>query len=644
MTIYNCEKYIRLILGTDGSCVLSKEENASFGFPVAGESKAFVVEFTFPEEYKKFVDRYVYLSFYDKNYRIKLIQATENVYYFYMPSAIDKGGALGVTAEANSDSKNDTEASDDSVQIVSVKWKPFYITVLNAPVSFEVNLPDDGTNYLKKLGKDISNNANDIKILNDTTIKNENYDFLVESVSWDTDDLNGNALKKRYLNISGKKPGEKEVISKHLELDAVSTTKNGDMTPELLDMVHHSDDAIEKLGKLAIIDVETIMSDELGIDFVFSVKNLTDGQVEKIEKNIPMASLSSFGLMSKQDKEELGKAVKTDPVTGLIDGSLLPSYVDDVLEYTTFEDLPAGAGENGKIYVTLDTNKTYRWSGSSYVEISASLALGETSGTAYRGDRGKIAYDHSQVRGNPHNTSKGEVGLGNVANERQYSAQNMQPYPLGFASADNDFSWGVNIGSPLRVWNEASGGSIGFRKNCPANGKLSIVVDGKVYVDEGQKELATLDSPTFTGAPKVPTPSQSSNDNTVANTAWVKNILNEGSIALYRHRILLSGTNTSVSNAFTLGLIEVYTKSSQPITTVAGVAAALGITGNMELVPVSGCAENGSNHTVLCTEAWVSPSSITLHGMYFGYSSGNGIIERVSTTVTSVSDKVSLVQ
>ncbi len=62
---------------------------------------------------------------------------------------------------------------------------------------------------------------------------------------------------------------------------------------------------------------------------------------------------------------------------------------------------------------------------------------------------------------------------------------------------------------------------------------------------------------------------------------------------------------TLQANAFTLGLIEVYTKSSQPITTVAGVAAALGITGNMELVPVSGCAENGSNHTVLCTEAWV---------------------------------------
>ena len=44
------------------------------------------------------------------------------------------------------------------------------------------------------------------------------------------------------------------------------------------------------------------------------------------------------------------------------------------------------------------------------------LALGETSSTAYRGDRGKIAYDHSQATGNPHNTTKSNIGLGNVPN------------------------------------------------------------------------------------------------------------------------------------------------------------------------------------------------------------------------------------
>ena len=73
---------------------------------------------------------------------------------------------------------------------------------------------------------------------------------------------------------------------------------------------------------------------------------------------------------------------------GLISSMYLPSYVDDVLEYSTFSALPA-TGESGKIYVTLDTNLTYRWSGTSYVEISKSLALGETADTAYAGIKGK---------------------------------------------------------------------------------------------------------------------------------------------------------------------------------------------------------------------------------------------------------------
>lgn len=79
---------------------------------------------------------------------------------------------------------------------------------------------------------------------------------------------------------------------------------------------------------------------------------------------------------------------------GKVPSSQLPSYVDDVLEYPSLEDFPA-TGETGKIYVATDTNKTYRWSGSTYVVISETLALGETDSTAYRGDRGKIAYDHA---------------------------------------------------------------------------------------------------------------------------------------------------------------------------------------------------------------------------------------------------------
>jgi len=75
--------------------------------------------------------------------------------------------------------------------------------------------------------------------------------------------------------------------------------------------------------------------------------------------------------------------------SGLIPTNQLPSYVDDVLEYATLSAFPA-TGETGKIYVALDTNKTYRWSGSTYVEISPSAVnsvFGRTGAvTAQGGD------------------------------------------------------------------------------------------------------------------------------------------------------------------------------------------------------------------------------------------------------------------
>ncbi len=78
--------------------------------------------------------------------------------------------------------------------------------------------------------------------------------------------------------------------------------------------------------------------------------------------------------------------------SGIIPSAQLPSYVDDVIEVDTFSNLP-GTGESGKIYIVQDTNLTYRWSGTDYVEISKSLALGETSSTAYPGDKGKAITD-----------------------------------------------------------------------------------------------------------------------------------------------------------------------------------------------------------------------------------------------------------
>ena len=144
-------------------------------------------------------------------------------------------------------------------------------------------------------------------------------------------------------------------------------------------------------------------------NFVTAVSE-TDGKI-KVSRAVPtIANVSGLteALNKKIETSQLGVAsgVATLGTDGKILTSQLPSYVDDVIEgYKSgadfFEDSAHTAskkitGETGKIYVDLSTNVTYRWSGTAYVEISASLALGETGATAYRGDRGKIAYDHSQ--------------------------------------------------------------------------------------------------------------------------------------------------------------------------------------------------------------------------------------------------------
>ena len=66
---------------------------------------------------------------------------------------------------------------------------------------------------------------------------------------------------------------------------------------------------------------------------------------------------------------------------GKVPSSQLPSYVDDVIEVANYGSLPS-TGETGKIYITLDTNKIYRWTGSVYVEVSSSAAVwGGITGT-----------------------------------------------------------------------------------------------------------------------------------------------------------------------------------------------------------------------------------------------------------------------
>lgn len=124
-------------------------------------------------------------------------------------------------------------------------------------------------------------------------------------------------------------------------------------------------------------DVSTLKSDSSALNSILSgVQNKLDAVETTANAAIP-SSLKGAA-----------NGVATLGTDGKVPSSQLPSYVDDVLEYANKAAFPT-TGESGKIYVALDTNLTYRWGGTGYVEISASLALGETSSTAYAGDKGK---------------------------------------------------------------------------------------------------------------------------------------------------------------------------------------------------------------------------------------------------------------
>ena len=126
--------------------------------------------------------------------------------------------------------------------------------------------------------------------------------------------------------------------------------------------------------------------------------------------------------------------------SGKVPTAQLPSYVDDVLEYSAKANFPT-TGETGKIYVETSTNKTYRWGGSAYVEISPSIALGTTSSTAFRGDYGNTAYQHANKKGSEFYSGFYKIGTnaeGHVTSATSVTKEDITN--LGIPAQDTTYS------------------------------------------------------------------------------------------------------------------------------------------------------------------------------------------------------------
>lgn len=176
---------------------------------------------------------------------------------------------------------------------------------------------------------------------------------------------------------------------------------SGALTQVLVETSAEQVTVADAAGKITATNVEAALQElATNIANAGKVDDVKDVNGNSIVKNkVATLSKAAVGLDNvtpdaQVKRSEMGVAngVATLDTTGKVPSAQLPSYVDDVLEYANKVGFPT-TGESGKIYVAKDTNLTYRWSGTAYVEISPSLALGETSSTAYAGDKGKANAD-----------------------------------------------------------------------------------------------------------------------------------------------------------------------------------------------------------------------------------------------------------
>lgn len=184
---------------------------------------------------------------------------------------------------------------------------------------------------------------------------------------------------------------------------------------------------LEKLNGIAAGANKTVVDDALSNTSVNPVQNKAvkaalDGKVPTSRKVNGKALTGDITLSADDVKaipssqKGVANGVATLDANGHIPSNMLPSSVDEILEgyisddaatfYKDAKKSSAYTAETSKIYVDLTSEKIYRWSGSKYTVISETIALGETSSTAYRGDRGKIAYDHSQSAHAPSNAER----------------------------------------------------------------------------------------------------------------------------------------------------------------------------------------------------------------------------------------------
>lgn len=301
----------------------------------------------------------------------------------------------------------------------------------------------------------------------------------------------------------------------------------------------------------------------------------------------------------------------------MIPAALLPGFVDDVIEVGNFDALP-NPGEPGKIYITTADNRSFRWSGTQYVEIHAGVSLGETAETAFRGDLGKIAYEHAMSDHAPVNAQENVIEIFKMAGEVIPAKEKSIEIPVASAT-----TYGVvKSSSGANQVNVAADGTM--RVGVISTSSLKVPIGESLILNGGTADGSDPVYPTRIGNIGYDSVAEAVAS---ANAGDVVTLINDVDLGT------ADGDHLAISNDVTLDL-------SERTLTASGSNGAIQVKGGTTTIAGDGAVTAGLGSDNYSMAVWAANGNVLINGGTYQnatdgsargtdliYASGNALIE-----------------
>jgi len=255
-------------------------------------------------------------------------------------------------------------------------------------------------------------------------------------------------------------------LADQVATNAEAIANNADTTATTASNVATNADSVATNAENIAINADSVATNAENI--AINADNIADAAAVTATNAENIATTAQGAVTSLSNSIGVADGIASLDGSGLVPASQLPSYVDDVVEVADFASLPV-TGENGKIYVTIDTNDTYRWTGTVYIEVSASdvVTVNGQSGTVVldaddisdaattnkfttAADISKLATIEAGAEVNPALMSQAEAEAGTATDERVVSAERLKQ-AITFNTPTTSRALNINISAAFEI-------------------------------------------------------------------------------------------------------------------------------------------------------------------------------------------------